>query len=315
MLKLDPQAKALLDRVAAVGGPAMWEVSPVEARQLYANARKATGGSPAEVAQVENLSAPGPGGPIPLRYYRPHGSARTDKLPVIVFYHGGGWVVGDLDTQEVPCRAIANATKCAVVAVDYRLAPEHKFPAAAEDAIAATKWVAAHAEKLGVDASRLAVAGDSAGGNLAAVVALALRDAGGPGIAMQVLIYPVCDMAMDTPSYTENAQGYGLTRASMEWFGDHYMRSKADATDWRVAPLRAATHAGLPPAYIISAGFDPLRDDAHAYSEKLRAAGVEVTYECFEGMIHGFVGMAGVLAAGGHAVYRIAQQLRPVFEK
>jgi acetyl esterase len=199
------------------------------------------------------------------------------------------------------------------VSVDYRLAPEHKFPAAFDDAVAATHWVHAHAETLGVDAERLAVGGDSAGGNLAAAVAIAFRDTWGPRIAMQTLIYPATDMAADAPSHAAFAEGYMLTRDVILWFRDNYLRGAADEADWRASPLRAGDLAGLPPAYVITAGFDPLLDEGRAYADRLRAAGVKVTYECFAGMIHGFVTMGGAIAAAHHAINRASLGLKQAF--
>jgi len=229
---------------------------------------------------------------------------------VLVFFHGGGWVIGDLETHDVLCRQITAEAGIEVVAVDYRLAPEHKFPAAVDDAWAATKWVVANAGKLGIDPKRVAVGGDSAGGNLAAVVALLARDAGGPAIALQVLLYPVTDFTTETGSYRECADGYLLTLDSMRWFFDHYLKSPAEAGDWRASPLRAPSHAGLPPALIVTAGFDPLRDEGEAYAKKLRAAGVRVDYICYGGMVHGFVPMGRLIQAGNRAASHVATSLR-----
>ena len=248
-----------------------------------------------------------------MRLYRPLGASEDEALPVLVYYHGGGWTIGDLDTHDVPCREFANLARCAVASVDYRLAPEHKLPAAFDDAVAATHWVHAHARSLGIDASRLAVGGDSAGGNLAAAVAIAFRDTAGPRIAMQTLIYPAVDQTADTPSHASFAEGYLLTRDAILWFKGNYLRGPADEADWRASPLRAGDLAGLPPAYVITAGFDPLLDEGRAYAERLREAGVKVTYECFAGMIHGFVTMGGVIAAAHHAIYRASQGLKLAF--
>jgi len=272
---------------------------------------------PPEVASVANLSFPGPAGPVGLRLYRPlragiAEAAAGDPLPVVVFFHGGGFTIGDLDTHDVPCRMLANFARCAVLAVEYRLGPEHRFPAAFEDAVAAVRWTAAHAVDLGLDGERIAVAGDSAGGNLAAGAALALRG-GEPRIALQVLLYPGVDMHGLWPSRAEYAKGYLLEREDMLWFRGNYLRNEADARDWRASPLLAENHSGLPPAYIFTAGFDPLRDEGAAYAERLHASGVRVTHECFEGMIHGFVTMGAALAAANHALYRAAQGLRLAF--
>jgi acetyl esterase len=264
------------------------------------------------VEAVRDLAAAGPAGPIPLRLYRGLGTAAGTPLPLLVYFHGGGWTVGDLDTHDIVCRTLANRARCAVIAVDYRMGPEHKFPAAVEDCVAATRWVAAQAVALGVDAARIAVGGDSAGGNLATVVAITLRDAGGPPLVFQALVYPATDQRMDAASHTSFAQGYLLTRDNMLWYRDNYL-SSADYDDWRASPIRAADLARLPPAHIITAGYDPLRDEGRAYSERLVAAGVPVLYECFEGMAHGFLTMGGVVAAANHALYRIGQSLAQAF--
>lgn len=312
-MQLDPQARAVLERLARANLPPYAELGPAAVRELYRETRGRLGAAPPEVASVAPLRAAGPAGAISVRLYRPLGARPDERLPALVYFHGGGWTFGDLDTHDMVCRELANLARCAVASVDYRLAPEHKFPAAVEDAIAATRWVVREAQALALDPKRIAVGGDSAGGNLAAVVALAARDAGAPQLAMQVLIYPATDMAADTASHREFADGYVLTRAAILWSRANYLRSPDDVGDWRASPLRARDHAGLPPAYVITCGFDPLRDEGRAYAERLRAAGVTVTYECFQGMVHGFVTMGGVLAAAHHALYRCAQGLRLAF--
>jgi acetyl esterase len=312
-MQLDPQARAVLERVAHANLPAYSQLGAPAARTLYRETRGKLSAAPPEVARVADLRATGPAGDIPVRLYRPLGASEGETLPVLVYFHGGGWTIGDLDTHDVPCREFANLAHCAVVSVDYRLAPEHKFPAAFDDAVTATHWVHAQADTLGVDASRLAVGGDSAGGNLAAAVAIAFRDTRGPRIAMQTLIYPGTDMAADTPSHAAFAAGYLLTRDAILWFKGNYLRGPADEADWRASPLRAGDLAGLPPAYVITAGFDPLLDEGRAYADRLRAAGVKVTYECFAGMIHGFVTMGGAIAAAHHAIYRASLGLKHAF--
>jgi acetyl esterase len=312
-MQLDPQARAVLERVARANLPPYPKLGAAAARTLYRETRGALSAPPPDVARVANLSATGPVGEVPVRLYRPLGTADDERLPALVYFHGGGWTIGDLDTHDVPCREFASLARCAVVAVDYRLAPEHKFPAAFDDAVAVTHWVHAHAGSLGIDASRLAVGGDSAGGNLAAGVAIALRDTWGPRIAMQALVYPATDMAADTASHAAFAEGYLLTREAILWFKDNYLRGPADEGDWRASPLRAADLAGLPPAYVITAGYDPLRDEGRAYADRLRAAGVSVTYECFEGMIHGFITMGGAIAAARHAIQRASLGLKRAF--
>jgi len=309
-MALDPQARAVIDLVIKSGRPAYNTLSPKEARQLFRETRPAATPTPAEIGAVRDLTADGPGGPIPVRVYRPAGVPAGTALPVLVFYHGGGWVIGDLDTHDVQCRQITAEAGITVVAVDYRLAPEHKFPAAVDDAWAATRWVVARAGELGVDPGRLAVAGDSAGGNLAAVVALMARDAGGPAIALQVLIYPVTDVGAESKSYSDFAEGYMLTRDGMRWFTNHYLKAPSDAQDWRVSPLRAASLAGLPPALVITAGFDPLRDEGAAYARRLTEAGGQVDYINYGGMIHGFMPMGKLLASGNRATSHVAASLR-----
>ena len=310
-MKLDPQARAVLDRVAAANLPSYAEIGAPAARTMYRETRGKLQSAPPDVARVEDLSASG----IPLRHYRPLGWEPGDVLPVLVYFHGGGWTIGDLDTHDGVCREYCNLVHCSVVSVDYRLAPEHRFPAAVEDAVAATRWVHRNAAALGVDPERIAVGGDSAGANLATVVALTFRDEGGPPLAFQVLVYPATDMAADSPSHAEFAVGYMLTREAIQWFRGNYLRGPEDIADWRASPLRARDFSRLPTAYVITAGFDPLRDEGRAYAQALEAAGVTVTYECFEGMIHGFITMSGAIAAGHHAIYRSATALRQAFAR
>jgi acetyl esterase len=276
-------------------------LSVQEARKQFADqGRLMPPGEP--VAKVEDLPIAGPGGPIPVRIYTPEGSG---PFPVYVYFHGGGWVIGDLDSQDADCRAVANGAACVVVSVNYRHAPEHKFPAAVEDAYRATQWVADNAGSLAGDAARLAVGGMSAGGNLAAVVALMARDRGSPRIVYQVLTVPVMNYAFDTESYRENGEGYVLTRQAMEWFWAHYLATPADGTNPYASPLRAPDLRGLPPAFVVTAEYDPLRDEGRAYAERLREAGVAVSYECYGGMLHMF--------HGPQALPDIAQRLRSAF--
>jgi acetyl esterase len=310
---LDPQARAVLERVARANLPPYSMLGAVAAREVYRETRGKLAAAPPEVAHVEDLDATGPVSAIPVRLYRCLGSAPGDRLPVLVWFHGGGWTIGDLDTHDVPCREFANLARCAVVSVGYRLAPEHKFPAAFEDAVAATHWVLANAGALGLDGSRLAVGGDSAGGNLAAAVTIEFRETWAPRIAAQVLIYPATDMAADTRSHREFADGYMLTRDAILWFKGLYLNGPEDEANWRASPLRADDLSNVPPAYIVTAGFDPLLDEGRAYADRLRAAGVSVTYECFEGQIHGFITMGGAIAAAHHAIYRASQGLRRAF--
>jgi acetyl esterase len=298
--RLDPQARALIERVSRSAGPALNSVGVDEARRLYRESRLAFAPPPVAVQETRDFSIAGRGAAIGARYYRPLGTKSGEALPAVVYFHGGGWTCGDLDTHDSVCRGIAARGYCAVVAVDYRKGPEHKFPAAVEDALTSLQWMAANAGPLGVDPARLVVAGESAGGNLAAVAALALRDPG-PRLAMQVLVYPVTDQAAETDSLRRFARGYSLTRELLRWYQGNYLRDERDRADWRASPLRAKDHSRLPPAYVITAGFDPLRDEGKAYAERLAQAGVDVTYECFEGQIHGFLPMAGAIAAAHHA--------------
>jgi acetyl esterase len=309
-MALDPQAKAVIEAAAKSGRPAYHQLTPKDARQLFLETRPLSTPIPPEIGSVRNLVADGPQGQIPLRLYRPAGVPASTPLPVYVYFHGGGWVIGDLETHDVICRQLTAESGASVISVDYRLAPEHKFPAAADDAWAAMRWIVAHAAELGVDTGRLAVGGDSAGGNLAAVVALMARDAGGPRIALQVLIYPVTDLGAESKSYEDFAEGHMLTRESMRWFSAHYLNGKEDAADWRASPIRAKSLAGLPPALIVTAGFDPLRDEGEAYAARLRDAGVTVDYVCFGGMIHGFAAMGRVLDTALRAVALIGGALR-----
>ena len=307
---LHPQAQALMKLMEERGVPPMHTLSPAEARTFYRQRRTFTQPDPPEVGAVRELEARGPAGPIPLRSYRPAGAAADAVLPVLVYFHGGGWVIGDLDTHDVLCRQLCNLSGCAVVAVDYRLAPEGRFPAAVDDAFAATRLVRAQAAALKVDASRLAVGGDSAGGNLAAVVAIAAREAGDLPIAFQLLIYPATDQRRGWPSHTANGQGYLLTKDSMDYYHDHYIADKAQDLDWRASPLLHKNHAGLPPAFVLTAGYDPLRDEGLQYAHALSAAGSRATLVNFERQIHGFITMGRVIDEANVAVQLCAAQLR-----
>jgi acetyl esterase len=307
---LHPQARALLKLMEEKGVPPTHTLAPPDARAFYRERRTFTQPDPPEVAAVRDLEARGPAGPIPLRSYRPAGSRADDVLPVLVYYHGGGWVIGDLDTHDVLCRQLCNLSGCAVVAVDYRLAPEHRFPAALDDALAATRWVRSQAGALKIDASRLAVGGDSAGGNLAASVALAARDAGDLPIAFQLLIYPATDQRRGWPSHTANGQGYLLTKDSMDYYHDHYLPDPAQDQDWRASPLLADSHAKLPPAFVLTSGYDPLRDEGLQYAHALSAAGNRATLVNFERQIHGFITMGRVIDEANVAVQLCASQLK-----
>jgi acetyl esterase len=307
LVAVDSQVRALLDQLN--GLPPLNELPVMEAREAAMRLRDISGAAE-PVANVVNRTIAEPGGEIPVRIYRPDG---RPPFPVLVFFHGGGWVIGNLDTHDGTCRSLANAAGCMVVSVDYRLAPEHKFPAAADDAYAATRWIARNAGTIGGDAARIAVGGDSAGGNLAAVVALMARDHAEPGLCFQLLIYPVTDARMDTTSYRDNADGYLLTHAMMQWFWSHYLRSEADREHPYASPLRAQDLQGLPPALVITAEFDPLRDEGEAYAARLRAAGAPVQLTRYDGMIHGFFGMASLIDRANTALHEAAAALRVAF--
>jgi acetyl esterase len=308
--ELDPQVAALLERVKVAGLPSYHTVSPSEARRMFLETRRALQPPAPDVASAEDFVIPGPGGSIPVRYYRPKGSTPGQELPALVYYHGGGWVIGDLSSHDVLCRELANQAHCAVVSVEYRKAPEHKFPAAVDDAVAAFSWIRARAVRRGIDATRIAVGGDSAGGNLATVVALLARDAGLPMPCFQLLIYPATEQGFGTRSHQAYGQGYLLTRENMQWFMTQYLRSAMDGRDWRASPLLARNFAGLPPASVLVAGFDPLCDEGVAYAKKLKQAGVPVKQRLYPGMVHGFIIMGGVLDVAEQAIADCAEDLR-----
>lgn len=307
---LDPQARALMDLVIARGVPPTHLMTPEEARRFYRERRFFTQPEPPAVSRVLELVASGPHGDIPLRLIRPAGAAPDAVLPVLVYYHGGGWTIGDCDTHDTLCRQLANGAGCAVVSVDYRMGPEHRFPAAVDDTLAATRWVRAQAGELLLDATRLAIGGDSAGGNLAAVVAIAARDAGDLPVCFQLLVYPATDMRAVAPSHTACAQGYMLTADSIAYYRGHYIPDAAQWSDWRASPLLREDLQGLPPALVLTAGFDPLRDEGRQYADRLSAAGNRTQYICFERQIHGFLTMGRVLDEAHTAVDLCAAALR-----
>jgi len=319
-MPLDPQAANFLNKLAAVRVPPPHTLSVAEARAQV----MPVFGAQAEVARIKDRQIPGPGGELAIRLYEPtagvsaagasskerQGAGAEAGRPAILFFHGGGWVLCNLGTHDALCRLLAQTTGCTVVSVDYRLAPEHRFPAAAEDCYAATAWVAEHARELGIRRDRLAVAGDSAGGNLAAAVALMARDRGGPALACQLLIYPITDHVFDTRSYLENAEGYGLARQTMIWFWDQYVPHAADRDNPYAAPLRANDLARLPAAYVLTVEYDPLRDEGEAYAGRLEKAGVPVQSVRLPGMIHGFLRRTNDF----HQVETTLQQMREVLE-
>ena len=310
---LHPQARALMDLMIERGVPPTHTLTPAEARRFYRERRSFTQPAPPEVAAVRELTANGPHGDIPLRLYRPIGSASNDMLPVLVYFHGGGWVIGDLDTHDTLCRELANGSGACVVAVDYRMGPEHRFPAAVDDAFAATAWVRRQADDLRIDPARMAVGGDSAGGNLAAVVAIAARDAGDLPLAFQLLIYPGTDQRRGSASHQALGEGYLLTNDTMAYFIGHYIADPAQYLDWRASPLLHTDLAGLPPAFVITAGYDPLRDEGLAYAQRLSEGGNRASQVCFERQIHGFITMGRVIDESNTAVALCAAALRREF--
>jgi acetyl esterase/lipase len=308
-MSLDPQAQRVLDAMAALNLKPVESSTPDEARESI-RSRTAALGPFEDVAAVADHRLPVVGGEITVRAYSPGGPS---PLPVLVYYHGGGWVIGDLYTHDGLCRSLTNAARCAVVSVDYRLAPESKYPAPAEDSYAALRWVVANAARLGLDPRRVAVGGDSAGGNLATVVSLMARERGGPALVHQILIYPVTDHDLNTRSYVENATGYVLTREGMRWFWNHYLARESQGREPYASPLRAPSLAGLPSALVITAEHDPLRDEGEAYADRLRDAGVPVTVTRYDGMFHGFVRMTRILDKARTALDEIAGSLQKAF--
>lgn len=306
---LDPQARALIDLMVERQVPPTHTLPVAEARRFYRDRRAFTQPEPPPVGEVRDLQADGPHGAIPLRLYKPAGAAAA-PLPVLVYFHGGGWVIGDLETHDVVCRTLCAGSGCAVVAVDYRLGPEHRFPAAVDDAHAAVRWVRAQAAALGLDGLRLAIGGDSAGGNLAAVTAIAMRLAGEAPARLQLLIYPATDMRAVAPSHTANAKGYVLTSDTIAYFRGHYIADPAQWADWRASPLLAEDLSHLPPALVLTAGFDPLRDEGRQYADAQSAAGVATQYVCFERQIHGFITMGRVIDEAHIALDLCAAALR-----
>ena len=291
-MQLDPDARLLLDMVAAAGQPKLWDLTPPDARKKVIELTRMVE-CKEPIGKIEDQTLPGPAGPLPFRVYTPL-AAKDEPSGGIIFFHGGAWVLGDLETHDCLCRILANESGCRLVSVDYRLAPEHPFPAAVEDACAATAWIAAQAAELAIDPTCLAVAGDSAGGTLAAVVCQTAKGSG-IKIALQVLLCPVTDIAADNESRREFAEGYFLEGPLMSWAGAHYLPSGADLNDPRLSPLRASDLSGLPPALIHTAGFDLLRDEGEAYADALERAGVKVHYVCHRHMIHHFYAMGGAI--------------------
>jgi acetyl esterase len=306
-LPLDPDAKRYLERLAALGAPPVTELTPAEVRLALEATAADLFGPTDQLGAVVDQALPGP---VRIRVYQPSGAARD--LPVLVYFHGGGWVAGSLDTHDGVCRALCARTPCVVVSVDYRLAPEHRFPAAVEDAWAATAWVAEHAASIGGDAGRIAVGGDSAGGTLATVVARRARDRGLP-LRLQLLVYPATDHRFDSESYREHGVGYGLTRDAMRWYWEHYLGPDGDGSSPEASPLRADDLAGLAPAFVLTVEFDPLRDEGEAYAERLRAAGVATECRRVAGLIHGALRMPGTIPRAGELLDASVGALRAAF--
>ena len=309
-MALDPESQRLLDLMAAANRPAWISLTPVQAREQYLSTRAGAQGPRPGGVIVADRTIPGAGGPVPVRLYRPESASPDAKLPALVFAHGGGWVFGNLDSHDVLCAQLAIEAGIAVFAIDYRLAPEARFPGAFDDVVAGLKWVAAHGASLGIDSSRLAIGGDSAGGNLSAAAAIWARDNNGPKLRMQLLAYPVTDAAARTESYSLFNDGFGLNAPTMEWFFDHYTPDKASRGDWRVSPLRAKSLAGLPPALVITAGYDPLRDEGRAYAWRLQKEGTVTDLIEFGGMLHGFLSSPMLLHGARRGAAMCATALR-----
>ncbi len=312
-MKLDPASQHVMDLFVQSGRPAVETLTPVEARAAQIAGRPILLPDPPPVALMRNLAAPGPAGPIPIRLYRGADTPPDALLPCLVYYHGGGWVVCDLDSHDWVCRRLANLAGCAVVSVDYRLAPEHKFPAAVEDCAAATAFVAREGASLGIDTNRIAVGGDSAGGNLAAVMALMARDGALPPLVLQLLFYPAVDFSRDYPSYQAMAEGYLLTTAAMRWFGAHYLNGDTDRVDWRASPIRASSLAEIAPAYVLTCTYDPLCDEGIAYAARLREAGVSVVHDHVADQMHAFLVLGRLVPAAYSGTEAAAFALRSAF--
>lgn len=315
MRAMDPEMRALLDAARRAGVPTFEEQAPGDARRTYAATRRAAQAAlpRVELDEVRDIAIQADGGTLALRVYRdgPPG----ERLPGLLFLHGGGWVVGDLDTHDGLCRRLSKLARCCVVAVDYRLAPEHPFPAAVDDAAAALRWLAAEADALGVDPDRLAVAGDSAGGNLAAVLALMARDGAVPPLRFQALLYPAVDLSMAGHDDEGVPPGLPLTAASMRWFIGHYVPDAASREGWRASPLRAPSLAGAPPALVLTCGHDPLREEGRLYAARLEREGVPVAALHVADQAHGFLNLAGAVGAAEGVTAFVAATLRDAWRR
>jgi acetyl esterase len=310
-MALDPESQRLIDLMAAANRPAWNTLSPQAARELYLSLRPAGQGPMPDGITVANRKIAGKdGNSVPVRLYRPDRLSPDAKLPALLYAHGGGWVFGNLDSHDVLCAQLAIEAGIAVMAVDYRLAPEARFPAAFDDVVAGLQWLAANGASVGVDPNKLAIGGDSAGGNLAAAVSIWARDNKGPKLRMQLLAYPVTDIVARAESYRLFADGYGLNAATMEWFMDHYAPDKKSRDDWRVSPLKAKSLAGLPPALVVTAGYDPLRDEGRAYAWRLQQEGTVADLVEFGGMLHGFLSSPMLLHGARRGTTLCAAALR-----
>jgi acetyl esterase len=312
-MPLDTDSAALVAKLAELGLPRYETLTPDQARSAMAAARRAAAIEPPSVGEVRDLEIPSAHGKIPARLYRP--LETQGRIPGLVFFHGGGWVLGDLESHDILCRRLANAGGCAVLAVDYRLAPEHKFPAAVEDAVTATRWVFANAQTLDIDPERIAVGGDSAGANLAAVVCHIARDEGKPRIRLQLLIYPVVELAFAHPSHQLREDHLPVLGETMIWFREHYLSGPEHQQDWRASPLLAKSFSALPPAYVLTAGYDPLSDEGAAYAARLAQAGVQVARRHFAGQVHGFLTMGVGFPTTKLAIFEIGQALKRSLSK
>jgi acetyl esterase len=306
---LDPQLQELLQVADEAGVPAIHTFSYVKAREFYRLTSAKLAGEPPQNLTVTEQTLELSTAEIPIRIYRPESSA-DEPQPALIYFHGGGWCIGDLDSHDHVCRWLASHSNCVILSVDYRMGPEYKFPAAVDDAFGVTYWVASNSRELGIDADRIGVGGDSAGGNLSAVVTLLAREQGAPNLACQLLIYPATDMLMRFPSHATCGDGYRLTRTSIAWFISGYLRDGEDMYDMRASPLMADSHADLPPAFVMTAAFDPLKDEGEAYAEKLKESGVKVKYSCYQGMVHGFIAMPGAVDMAKTALLDAAHYLK-----
>lgn len=307
-MPLDPLVKGFLDQMAAVPGPTMSEAGPVAAREIFVGLMQLVGPKDVPVGRTENLTVPGPAGPIPIRIYTPVAAGR-DPMPALIYYHGGGFVIGNIETHDGLCRIMANEGGFRVISVDYRLAPENKYPAAIDDAFATLTWVCANAAHIGVDANRIAVGGDSAGGALAAQVTHLAKAKGGLTLACQMLLFPVAQIGEMTKSLHKFEAGYFLEKETLDWFYDSYLPSDADKSDPKISPLRAKDFSGLPPAYVMLGGYDPLHDEGAEYADKLKAAGVKVTVEDHDSMVHCFIYMQSFLPQAHAALTSAAKAI------